>query len=45
MPLAGTNYIPGVTEERALAEIQRLLERHLDNPIDELPLDVATGRD
>ena len=45
VPLVGTNYIPGVTEERSLAEIQRLLERHLVNPIDELPLDVATGRD
>ena len=45
VPLAGTDYIPGVTEEHALAEIQRLLERHLVNPIDELPLDVATGRD
>ena len=41
VPLVGTNYIPGVTEERSLAEIQALLERHLVNPIDALPLDVA----
>ena len=27
VPLAGTNYIPGVTEERTLAEIKRLLEQ------------------
>src|SRR5437773_5224077 len=27
VPLAGTNYIPGVTEERTLAEIRQLLER------------------
>jgi len=30
----GTDYIPGVTEERSLARIERLLERHLENPID-----------
>src|SRR5229473_4304568 len=29
VPLAGTGYIPGVTEERALEEVKRLLERHL----------------
>ena len=51
VPLAGTEYIPGVTEERALGEIKTLLERYLDNPIDELraesPASVAaaaTGR-
>ncbi len=27
VPLAGTNYIPGVSEERTLEEIKRLLER------------------
>jgi hypothetical protein len=27
VPLAGTNYIPGHTEERALAEIKALLEK------------------
>jgi hypothetical protein len=27
VPLAGTSYIPGVTEERTLAEIKRLVER------------------
>jgi hypothetical protein len=34
VPLAGTNYIPGASEERTLAEIKHLLERHIDNPID-----------
>jgi hypothetical protein len=34
VPLAGTNYIPGASEERTLGEIKRLLERHIDNPID-----------
>ena len=29
VPLAGTNYIPGQTEERALAEIKALLEKNL----------------
>ena len=42
VPLAGTNYIPGVSEERTLAEIKRLLERHIENPIDYLP--AARGR-
>jgi hypothetical protein len=27
-----------VTEERALQRIERLLERHLENPVDELPI-------
>ena len=36
VPLAGTDYIPGVSEERTLAEIKRLLERHVENPIDYL---------
>ena len=40
VPLAGTDYIPGVSEERTLAEIERLLERHIENPIDYL----AAGR-
>ncbi len=34
VPLTGTEYIPGVTEERALNRIERLLEQHLVNPID-----------
>jgi glutamate synthase domain-containing protein 2 len=34
VPLAGTDYIPGVSEERSLTRIERLLERHLENPID-----------
>ena len=37
VPLAGTSYIPGVTEERALDEIKTMLDRYLENPIDELP--------
>src|SRR6266511_3532383 len=37
VPLVGTNYIPGVTEERSLAEIKTMLDRYLENPIDELP--------
>ena len=36
VPLAGTDYIPGVSEERTLARIERLLERHVANPIDYL---------
>jgi hypothetical protein len=38
VPLVGTNYVPGVSEERALDEIKRLLERHLENPVDYLPV-------
>ena len=30
VPLAGTNYIPGVTEQRTLDEIKSLLERQQD---------------
>ena len=37
VPLAGTDYIPGVTEERALGEIRTLLDRYLENPVDFLP--------
>jgi hypothetical protein len=37
VPLAGTDYIPGVTEERTLAEMKRMLERHLAYPVDYLP--------
>jgi glutamate synthase domain-containing protein 2 len=37
VPLAGTTYIPGVSEERTLEDMRRLLERHLENPIDYLP--------
>lgn len=29
VPLAGTKYIPGVTEERNLAEIKGLLAKHV----------------
>jgi glutamate synthase domain-containing protein 2 len=31
VPLAGTQYIPGVTEQRTLDEIKSLLERHVDS--------------
>jgi glutamate synthase domain-containing protein 2 len=31
VPLAGTNYIPGVTEERTLSEIKSLLAKHVAN--------------
>jgi methylamine---glutamate N-methyltransferase subunit C len=44
VPLAGTNYIPGVSEERALARIERLLERTLENPVDELPVAPEVAR-
>jgi len=37
VPLAGTNYVPGLTEENALAEIKRLLEKHIEYPVDYLP--------
>ena len=40
VPLAGTSYIPGVSEERTLSEIKRLLERHIENPIDYLTPEV-----
>jgi hypothetical protein len=29
VPLAGTNYIPGVTEERTLAEIKDMLGKYV----------------
>jgi len=37
VPLAGTSWIPGVSEEHTLAKIERMLEKHLENPIDYLP--------
>jgi glutamate synthase domain-containing protein 2 len=40
VPLAGTEWIPGVTEERALAEMKRMLEKHLEYPVDYLPSQV-----
>jgi hypothetical protein len=44
VPLAGTDYIPGQSEERALDEIKRLLERHIENPVDYLePAAERTG--
>jgi methylamine---glutamate N-methyltransferase subunit C len=36
VPLAGTEYIPGVTEEQTLADIKRLLEqRHYEEAVRE----------
>ncbi len=43
VPLAGTSYIPGVTEERTLGEIKRLLERHIENPVDYLMPETETS--
>ena len=37
VPLAGTTWVPGITEERALEEIKRMLEKHLEYPVDYLP--------
>jgi methylamine---glutamate N-methyltransferase subunit C len=37
VPLAGTDYIPGVSEDNALREIKRMLEKHLEYPVDFLP--------
>jgi methylamine---glutamate N-methyltransferase subunit C len=37
VPLAGTDYIPGVSESNALEEIKTMLDRYLENPIDSLP--------
>ena len=31
VPLAGTNYVPGVTEDNTLREIKQLLEKHVAN--------------
>ena len=45
VPLAGTGWIPGVSEERTLAKIERMLEKHLEYPVDYLPshAEVMTG--
>ena len=43
VPLAGTDYIPGVTEERALGEIRDLLDQYLENPVDYLPTPAAAA--
>ena len=43
VPLAGTEYIPGVTEERALDEIRTLLDQYLENPVDYIPDAARTG--
>ena len=43
VPLAGTDYIPGVSEERSLGEIRTLLDQYLENPVDYIP-DTAPNR-
>jgi hypothetical protein len=43
VPLAGTDYIPGISEERALDEIRTLLDRYLDNPVDYIPDPAGTA--
>ncbi|MBV9047303.1 MAG: alpha-hydroxy-acid oxidizing protein, partial [Solirubrobacterales bacterium] len=47
VPLAGTEYVPGQSEERALTEIKRLLERHIENPVDYLAPEIepSSARD
>jgi len=35
VPLAGTQYVPGVTEEQTLARIESLIQRHLVDPVSE----------
>jgi hypothetical protein len=42
VPLAGTDYIPGITEERHLNEIRTLLDNYLENPVDYLPTPAST---
>jgi hypothetical protein len=42
VPLAGTEYIPGVTEQKTLGEIKTLLDRYLDTPADEQHPSAAT---
>src|SRR5262249_32427892 len=37
VPLAGTESIPGVSEERTLGQSQRLREKHVGYPVDYLP--------
>ena len=37
VPLAGTDYIPGVSDGKALEEIKTMLDRYLENPVDDLP--------
>ena len=44
VPLAGTDYIPGVSEERSLQEIETLLDQYLENPVDYIPETAATAR-
>jgi glutamate synthase domain-containing protein 2 len=42
VPLAGTDYIPGVSEERSLQEIKTLLDQYLENPVDYIPETAAS---
>jgi hypothetical protein len=43
VPLAGTDYIPGVSEERSLQEIKTLLDQYLENPVDFIPETAKAG--
>jgi glutamate synthase domain-containing protein 2 len=45
VPLAGTDYIPGVSEERSLDEIRTLLDQYLENPVDYIPEAARTAED
>jgi hypothetical protein len=44
VPLAGTSYIPGVSEEKTLEEIKTLLDQYLENPVDYLPQETAAAQ-
>ncbi len=43
VPLAGTSYIPGVSEEKTLEEIKTLLDQYLENPVDYIPEPARTA--
>ena len=45
VPLAGTTYIPGVTEQNTLNEIKSMLERQQSRPARKLTLVQDTGAD
>ncbi|MGZ8667380.1 MAG: hypothetical protein ACXWZM_09770, partial [Solirubrobacterales bacterium] len=45
VPLAGTEYIPGVSEEKALDEIRTMLDQYLENPVDFLPEETPAAAD
>ena len=45
VPLAGTSYVPGVSEEKTLEEIKTLLDQYLENPVDYIPEPAHTAED